>query len=134
MKVNVWMSVFLQNKFLQFEVHKWNWMSVQSWWHVDNFKSPSHVGGELGSNYYYGENLAWLLALQLQAKFKLEAVVWKWKSLWQKKTMTWYEKHFFLGRIEDWWWLNLWGWGQFLWGVVGKRNLCSMEELKFTSP
>jgi len=49
-------------------------MSVQSWWHVDDFKSPSHVGGELGSNYYYGEILAWLLALQLQAKFKLKAI------------------------------------------------------------
>jgi len=33
-------------------------MSVQSWWHVDNFKLPSLVGGKLGSNYYYGEKLA----------------------------------------------------------------------------
>jgi hypothetical protein len=49
-------------------------MSVQSWWCVDNFKLPSLVGGKLGSNNYYGENLALLLALQLQAKFKLEAI------------------------------------------------------------
>jgi hypothetical protein len=32
------------------------------------------VGGKLGSNYYYGEILAWLLALQLEAQFKLEAI------------------------------------------------------------
>jgi hypothetical protein len=51
-----------------------------------NFKLPSLVGGKLGSNYYYGENLAWLL--QLQAKFKLEAIFENEKVFGKKKTMS----------------------------------------------
>jgi hypothetical protein len=56
-----------------------------------------YVGGELGSNYYYGENLVWLLALQLQAKFKLEAI-FENEKVFGKRKLCLIGKTFFLGK------------------------------------
>ncbi len=42
---------------------------------VDSFKTFLFVGGKHGSDYYWGETLAWWLVCQLQVKFKLETIL-----------------------------------------------------------
>ncbi len=62
-------------------------MGGQFVWGVDNYKTLSIVGGQRGSNYYYGEKLVWWPAFQLQARFRLEVIL-KTKRVLEEKIMT----------------------------------------------
>jgi hypothetical protein len=60
----------------------------------------SLAGGEHGWNYHCDEKLAWWHVLQLQAKFKLEAIL-KSKKMFDKKNYDLIEKwHNFFEKLQ----------------------------------
>ncbi len=65
----------------------------------DNFKALSLASGEHGSNYHCDEKLVWSHVLQLQAKFKLEAIL-KSKNMFDKKNYDLIEEHNFLEKLQ----------------------------------